>query len=86
MALPGQYDVLTMQVNVTLHPRSTLVKAVLIIRDPSDQIELYRTHMDPTPASIGLGATEGAFRASLAYMRYLAGWIAADVLPEAPIA
>jgi len=74
MALPGHFDVLTMQVNVTLHPRSHLVKAVLIIRDPSDQIELYRTHLDPTMAERGLGDVQGLFLAALAYMRYLAGW------------
>jgi len=58
--LPGFYEVITVQCNVTLSPQSGRVKWVGIVRDPMTQVELERFHGAYTDATSGyLGALKG---------------------------
>lgn len=45
LPLPGIYPCLTWQLNVTLHQHSQQVKAVSVIREPSDHVEIARFAM-----------------------------------------
>lgn len=41
--LPGHYGVLTTQLNVTRYHRTNTVRWVLVVREPSEQVEVHRT-------------------------------------------
>lgn len=40
--LPGSFDVLTVQINVTVYPKAQTGKYVAVLRDPVAQIEIER--------------------------------------------
>lgn len=44
LPMPGFYPVLTLQANLTVNRKSELGKFVVIVREPMDQLEVYRTH------------------------------------------
>lgn len=46
MPLPGHYPCLTMQLNVTRYQSQGLVRATLIVREPSDGIEVRRSILE----------------------------------------
>lgn len=83
-ALPGFYEVITTQINVTLHPKTGVGKWVGIVRDPMTQVELGRFHgVLAGTATSAADALEGA-RRTLAAMYYLAGGDAASRQPVEP--
>lgn len=47
--LPGHYPCLTMQLNLTVYQASEVARMVLVVREPSDQVECFREHFNQMP-------------------------------------
>lgn len=44
--LPGNYPCLTLQLNVTRYQSQGVGKMVLVVREPSDSVEVHRAHSE----------------------------------------
>jgi len=47
--LPGHYPILTLQLNITRYQDQGLGKMVLVVREPSSQIECFRSFIELQP-------------------------------------
>lgn len=69
--LPGFYPCLTMQLNITRYSSGGLGRMVLVVREPSDGIEVHRQFLDTTEWLAVASAAVKALESSLGLVRYL---------------
>lgn len=72
--LPGFYPMLTCQVNLTLHQQQKTGKFVVVVREPMDQVEIYRTHEAINAAEITLDRFGIRMGELVPLLQYLMGW------------
>lgn len=71
--LPGSYEVLTLQINATLYPRSRESKFVAVLRDPVSQIEVQRSGLDQGPVGMLLPVWDETCSRLYRQMLYMGG-------------
>jgi len=72
--LPGHYPCLTLQLNVTRYQSQGLVRATLIVREPSGHLELRRVIFDSQEDAESFSAAVAlAVDGALAEMRWMQG-------------
>lgn len=69
--LPGFYPCLTLQLNVTRYASEKVARMVLVVREPSDNVECFRTFIDTAPATSVLAETVQRLADGLRRMEYL---------------
>ena len=70
--LPGNYPCLTTQLNVTRYASQGLIRATLIVREPSEGIEVHRVVLDQREDTLeASGAVVDHVAQALATMRWL---------------
>jgi hypothetical protein len=69
--LPGFYPCLTLQLNVTRYASGRLGRFVLVLREPSDGVEISRTFIDSSAWQDVANAVPVAMGQALVNMAYL---------------
>lgn len=71
--LPGSFEVLTLQLNATLYPRSRDLKFVAVLRDPISQLEIGRNGLEQGPISMALPVWTESVERTMRQMLYMGG-------------
>jgi hypothetical protein len=73
LPLPGFYPCLTLQANVTYHQAQGLSKFVMVLREPSDHVNVARSFLELSPWAEARSIAQSRFTLMLADMDYLMG-------------
>lgn len=72
--LPGHYQCLTLQTNLTIYPPTAMARFVTVVREPNDQIEIVRFFRESGPWPEVLAEQNRTQVQAIANMTFMAGW------------